>query len=604
MKKILFLLSALTLSISLVATNSYKRYKMSSFDRNTAAKEYALVPRVVLVDLYDDTLPNTILHNYGDTIVELVSPPAGDQGIQGSCNAWALGYGCAGIQAYSAFQDWSKALRSPSFLFNQGKINCDSSLMSSIASLLHFQGVCSYQNMPYDEEDCSTQPNSAQKFEASLNKSIYTRLNSNIDTSEYKQVLRAGYPICVITRYVLDFERMWFLEDGIWDYINQNPSEKEGHTTCIVGYNDHIKKFKVLNSWGNEEGGDNGFYWVTYNLVNNGCFEEAYVLQPECNEELPIIEGPDEMCSSAQYAVHNIPEGATISWQCVRTNPINLAFYEPCITSSTTDTIITLGRCTSSIFHSSGDETREFDLGGGGLIDPPFPPFNPCLVAIASCDTVCELRATVTSGGNSYTMTKRVRILISDNQSIDYTHDRWSIGVYRTFTFCGSVMAIAAGIEWNIRMIAPYYNTVVANGTGGTFTFAPPAAGTYVLTMTSTKSCDNVKTTTDTLTVYSTPRLMVVNPVTNGTANISIYQEEEVYNNEASDNIYLEESKDNEIYTLELWHENANLIKRISTKDPQVEMNVSGLSQGIYVLLLIKDGIIIDSKKMMIYNDL
>ena len=65
--------------------------------------------------LINNPLQNTILSNYGDTIVELVSPSPGDQGTQGSCNAWAMGYGCGSIHAYSAYQDMNWAKRSPAF---------------------------------------------------------------------------------------------------------------------------------------------------------------------------------------------------------------------------------------------------------------------------------------------------------------------------------------------------------------------------------------------------------------------------------------------------------------------------------------------------------
>ena len=40
---------------------------------------------------------NTI-KTYGNGVLELYTPPVGNQGYQGSCTGWAFGYGCASIQ--------------------------------------------------------------------------------------------------------------------------------------------------------------------------------------------------------------------------------------------------------------------------------------------------------------------------------------------------------------------------------------------------------------------------------------------------------------------------------------------------------------------------
>ncbi len=91
----------------------------------TLSPRYSLsrdeLQRIQRADVNDFTpLVHTIKYNYGDTILGLFTPPIRSQGIQGSCTAWAFGYGCASIQAYEMYQDSIWAQRSPSFLFNQG----------------------------------------------------------------------------------------------------------------------------------------------------------------------------------------------------------------------------------------------------------------------------------------------------------------------------------------------------------------------------------------------------------------------------------------------------------------------------------------------------
>lgn len=71
---------------------------------------------VTTTDLISAPLANTIAVNQGDTIVGLVTPPIGNQGTLGSCNAWALGYGCGSILAYNVYQDMTWAMRSPAFI--------------------------------------------------------------------------------------------------------------------------------------------------------------------------------------------------------------------------------------------------------------------------------------------------------------------------------------------------------------------------------------------------------------------------------------------------------------------------------------------------------
>ncbi len=99
----------------------------------------------------------------GSTVM-LNTPPVGNQGDQGSCVGWAIGYTAAGILTYPKYGCWNPSLsmRSPSYVYNQIKLSSDctsGSYMSSALNLVSTQGVCSYSLMPYVYEDCSTLPN-------------------------------------------------------------------------------------------------------------------------------------------------------------------------------------------------------------------------------------------------------------------------------------------------------------------------------------------------------------------------------------------------------------------------------------------------------------
>lgn len=285
--------------------------------------EYQKTPAVRLSVLTTNPLPHTIVRNQGDTIVELITPPVGDQGSQGSCNAWAMGYGCGSIHAYSAYQDMNWAKRSPAFLFNFDNNCLDNYVYASrVGIIMRDYGVCSYYLMPYDEDDCSTSPNSSQLSDAILNTiEDYAHLNSNTNLNEYKQILLSGYPIAAGTRYLPDLQRVCNSTTlhGYWGSIVDTCTTQGGHAMCIVGFNDSIGALKVLNSWGTSQG-DNGFVWVSYNLVQNGIFDQTYVFEPGESGFVPQIQGPTTLTDSAWYYVRNAPiNGATITWSITNT---------------------------------------------------------------------------------------------------------------------------------------------------------------------------------------------------------------------------------------------------------------------------------------------
>lgn len=228
------------------------------------------------------------------TSVDLHTPPIGNQGALNSCVGWALCYAGVSIRLYNDYGNWSDALCSPSFLFNQYKgtiasvdtTNCDS-VSAGIEHLgirLMQEGVCSFAEMPYTT-DCNLQPTVAQKIDAlnkkfTVNKIPFISLN---DTSLYKTALRNGWPIVVGMPMYNVFDTIWNdpSAEGIWDRVDTTDYNHNaaGHASCIVGYDDTKEAFKVMNSWGTS-GGDAGYYWVKYNVVQQGVYKEAlFVIQ-------------------------------------------------------------------------------------------------------------------------------------------------------------------------------------------------------------------------------------------------------------------------------------------------------------------------------------
>ncbi len=546
-----FLLSVLTTLLVCVAIFGKNSEANIRKQQQKEMQEYLRIRTIFVDDLIENPLTNTIALNRGDSIIELATPPVGNQGIQGACNAWAMGYGCGSIHAYNVYQDWNWAMRSPAFLFNLNDSNCinNYSEIHKIGLAIRDYGICSYYLMPYDENDCFTTPDSIQLADAALNKMEYTRLNSEIDINEYKQVLRVGYPIAIGTRYLRDLQRVWAVDslNGYWRDI-QDTSTIEGHAMCVVGYNDSIGAFKLMNSWDSIKG-DHGFVWVSYNLVQNGIFSRAYVFEQGTTGFVPLIEGPDYLCDTTYYSVRNVPEGAACTWTVTKPSG-NHAQYS--ISGQGTPTIcVTRDTPEHPIIMDTGDAVSSFD------IDIPYSPITG------------SVQVTVSAGGAAYSANKTIRdprgatpeVSISDTSYI------WLLRTNRTFSITNCTQEPDSVFEWTVKrnsQIIPYAGSI-----GKTFTYRPTATGDYTITVTNRqKECGKESTSMD----FYVSRAYIP-----------------PFNNAS--------------YTLELWSPvyGRMRVKNVQNADEQID--TTGLPQGIYILLLKdKNGEIVEQTKIMKNN--
>ena len=492
------------------------------------------------------------------TSVDLHTPPIGNQGALNSCVGWALCYAGVSIRLYNDYGNWSDALCSPSFLFNQYKgtiasvdtTNCDS-VSAGIEHLgirLMQEGVCSFAEMPYTT-DCNLQPTVAQKIDAlnkkfTVNKIPFISLN---DTSLYKTALRNGWPIVVGMPMYNVFDTIWNdpSAEGIWDRVDTTDYNHNaaGHASCIVGYDDTKEAFKVMNSWGTS-GGDAGYYWVKYNVVQQGVYKEAlFVIQRDSAQ----IEGPDYLCDTTYYSVRNVPEGAACTWTVTKPSG-NHAQYS--ISGQGTPTIcVTRDTPEHPIIMDTGDAVSSFD------IDIPYPPITG------------SVQVTVSAGGASYSANKTIRdprgatpeVSISDTSYI------WLLRTNRTFSITNCTQEPDSVFEWTVKrnsQIIPYAGSI-----GKTFTYRPTATGNYTITVTNRqKECGKESTSMD----FYVSRAYI-HPFNNAS------------------------------YTLELWSPVYGRMRVKNVQNADEQINTTDLPQGIYILLLKdKNGEIVEQKKIMI----
>ena len=223
------------------------------------------------------------------------APLAGHQGSQGSCAAWAVAY-LKSIQE-KLERDWSLDDRShqmsPSFLYNSLNNGVDFGIhIHAALNLVQAVGVASLSMMPYVPSDYTTQPSRAAITEASQYKiDEWSRIELDEDwTEESKLILYYEAPIVVAMSLYSDF----FVEPPRNPTYNSDHGSVVGyHAVLIVGYDDSVRAFKYLNSWGTDYG-EEGYGWLTYSLAKRVVSQAYYAVDVVGGQPPPVSDtSPD-----------------------------------------------------------------------------------------------------------------------------------------------------------------------------------------------------------------------------------------------------------------------------------------------------------------------
>ena len=201
-------------------------------------------------------------------------PPVGDQGQQGSCTAWAIGYYQKTHYEYREHH-WNDSTSShefsPAFIYNQIDGGADQgSSFPDAFSLMNDQGCASLADCSYNQSDYATWPSESayaraipyrdstshyfQMKDTNGIKTVKARIDSGVTTvigisvySNFDNIQNYGYKYCVADTY---------------------GGNRGGHALTIVGYNDTISThdgkgaFRIINSWGTGWG-QSGYAWMS-----------------------------------------------------------------------------------------------------------------------------------------------------------------------------------------------------------------------------------------------------------------------------------------------------------------------------------------------------
>ncbi len=220
------------------------------------------------------------------------APDRKNQGSQGSCVGWGSAYAARTIlQATATDDDPNQIAFSPSFLYNQIKLNndCEGSYIQRAAEYMQQNGALPLEQFGYNDRECSKRPEPSQLQDANQFKiNGYNRLtlggdDQTIDMKAMKQNLAKGAPV-IIGMAVGGTFMQEMMGKKIWHPTEDDYSKQGfgGHCMCVIGYDDFMEGgrggFQLMNSWG-PEWGDNGIAWISYKDFKYFCVE-AYGLDP------------------------------------------------------------------------------------------------------------------------------------------------------------------------------------------------------------------------------------------------------------------------------------------------------------------------------------
>ena len=250
---------------------------------------------IIVDDVTAEALPSSI-----DLSQTSWFPPIGNQGAQGSCVAWSVGYYVKTYQeakehgwnlSGSAWEGGSNGypsasyqdrIISPAFIYNLINFGEDGgSYYLDAVNLISQVGSCSWKKMPYNVGDFVTWPSEDAWIEASLyrgNESgiVYLSTNSDDGINNLKNWLSMGN----LATIAVDASFYSSLTSSdVWTTDNYLATSTN-HANTVVGYDDNFAymedgvmkfgAFKVANSWGVGFSGEkvpDGFYWLSYGAM-------------------------------------------------------------------------------------------------------------------------------------------------------------------------------------------------------------------------------------------------------------------------------------------------------------------------------------------------
>ncbi len=294
MKKI-----SIIFSLILIITNCTKNKvedadEMGLGGNKVDSMEYEHMPMVsdsdiIFLEQRKDSVFNVISAN-GDVLVGDF-PPVRNQGSEGSCTAFSIGYCVASyyehIYRNVPYTD-GYALRSPEFIYNNTKFagSCSSAGSNgpTVMNFLIKTGSCNWAAMPYSSSNgCSNKQSEFCKPHSDVGGfSAFSRVNKTV--ADVNTILGYGFPV-IMCYIVYDNTQIEMLNSP---YIVKSTTGKYlgRHCVAIVGYNKSLNCFIAQNSWGTTRG-NKGYFYISF-VQFPKIAEELYWAKPNLPKDFNV----------------------------------------------------------------------------------------------------------------------------------------------------------------------------------------------------------------------------------------------------------------------------------------------------------------------------
>lgn len=244
-------------------------------------------------------------------------PTIGYQGSYETCTGWSVGYAAQTIQ-YALMKNWEGEIKkitshafSIHFLYNQLKDKkierCTiGTHIGKALEILKTKGNVLFRYFDHDN-DCAKYPNEKDlDFAKNYRIKNYTTLfgsgaKPKLIKHKIKLSLAQKKPVIIGMPVTKKFTE---LRTAIWQ-PQAGDSPVGGHAMVIIGFDDSLEAFELMNSWG-KNWGDGGFCWIKYDdLINTQDIEgyqmELYSSSTEIPEDNAIDTLPAQLTANFSF---------------------------------------------------------------------------------------------------------------------------------------------------------------------------------------------------------------------------------------------------------------------------------------------------------------
>lgn len=221
---------------------------------------------------------------------EAYCPPIGNQGSYGTCVVWATGYNLK-TTLNKIDGTWSSVSSSsnqcsPADLWyaipSSGKsTGCNGASFEPALQAMIDKGVATLSQVPYSDikgkcDNGSAKGNSSNKLAEYRIVAYSADMSSNgqaygMTVNNIKYYLEKG-PLVIGAQLGNRF--MNWKSSSVLTYDDDTYNGQHAyHAIALVGYDDSKNAFRIRNSWGESDWGDNGSIWIDYDFfVSKFCF--------------------------------------------------------------------------------------------------------------------------------------------------------------------------------------------------------------------------------------------------------------------------------------------------------------------------------------------